>query len=97
VLAVNLCKQPNQTNFIIFKYLIALIINCFCIAECLFMQVYKHRKRFLLKNMIPEISIRYQSWHSRGEYRLRRKERVKEIGFNCLRKREVERSEAGKF
>jgi len=40
---------------------------------------------------------RYQSWDSLGNYRLRRKGRVKEMGFNLLRKREVERSDTGEF
>jgi len=37
------------------------------------------------------------SQDSLGEYRLRRKRTVTEMGFNFLRKREVERSETGEF
>jgi len=38
-----------------------------------------------------------QSRDNLGEYRRRRKGRVKEVGFNYLRKREVGRSETGDF
>jgi len=49
-------------------------------------------KRLSLVNtgdISPEINL--------GEYRLRRKGRVKEMSFNFLRKREVERSDTDEF
>jgi len=46
------------------------------------------------EKMKPGQYRRYQSRDSLGEYRLRRKRRVKELG---LRKREVEISDKGEF
>jgi len=40
---------------------------------------------------------RYKSWDSLCEYRLRRKGRVEEMGFQLFKKRGVERSETGEF